>query len=72
MLEDVVLLFLDDLECQRAVVVFEHALVVVDQCLAGACGDHERVVEAWMAHVMDRRADEQSGDLELGEAGLRD
>lgn len=66
-LEDVVFFFLDDLEGERAVVVFEDALVVVDERLTGAHGHHEGVVEAGVADVVDRRADEKSGRLELRE-----
>ena len=61
-LQDVVLLLLDDLESQRAVVVLKDALVVIDQGLASSYRDHEGVVESWMTHVMDGCTD-QEGDL---------
>lgn len=65
-LEDVVLLFLHDLEGERAVVVLEHALIVVDERLARADGHHEGVVESGVANVMDGCADEESDRLQLG------
>jgi hypothetical protein len=61
-LQDVVLLLLDDLESQRAVVVLKDALVVIDQGLAGSYRHHEGVVESWMTNVVDGCTD-QEGDL---------
>lgn len=46
-------------------VVFQHALIVVEECLLALGADHETIVETWVTEIVSQAGDDETRDLKL-------